>query len=127
VAPLAAVAQDDLNRTLLVLGGMLVLGALVAGLARRTFLSLPAMFVIGGFVLGHGVLKVIHFDPSSGFVSTLATVALIVILFRDGLEVESEMLQTAWHLPFRKIVLAMPITFALVGLATHGLTDLNWR
>jgi sodium/hydrogen antiporter len=127
VAPLAAVSQDDLNTTLLVLGGMLVLGALVSGLARRTFLSLTAMFVIGGFVLGDGVLKVIHFDPSSGFVSTLATVALIVILFRDGLEVEAEMLQTAWHLPFRKIVLAMPITFALVGLVTHALTGLNWR
>jgi NhaP-type Na+/H+ or K+/H+ antiporter len=54
-------------------------------------------------------------------------VALIVILFRDGLEVDSEMLQTAWHLPFRKLVLAMPITFGLVGLATHALTDLNWR
>src|SRR5439155_15284417 len=43
------------------------------------------------------------------------------------LQVASEMLQTAWHLPFRKLVLAMPITFGLVGLATHTLTDLNWR
>src|SRR5207244_446025 len=106
---------------------MLVLGALVSGLARRTFLSLTALFVIGGFVLGEGVLGVLDFDPSSGFVSSLATVALIVILFRDGLEVESEMLQSAWHLPFRKIVLAMPITMGLVALVTHGLTDLNWR
>ena len=37
-------------------------------------------------------------------------VALILILFRDGLEVEAEMLQTAWHLPLLKLVLAMPIT-----------------
>src|SRR3954452_23748434 len=106
---------------------MLVLGAFVSGLARRSFLSLTAMFVIGGFVLGDGVLGVLHFDPTSGFVSTLATVALIVILFRDGLEVDSEMLQTAWHLPFRKLVLAMPITFGLVGVTTHALTSLNWR
>jgi sodium/hydrogen antiporter len=106
---------------------MLVVGALVSGIARRTFLSLTALFVIGGFVLGEGGLGVLDFDPQSGFVGGLATIALIVILFRDGLEVESEMLQTAWHLPLRKIVLAMPITFGLVGLATHGLTDLNWR
>jgi NhaP-type Na+/H+ or K+/H+ antiporter len=127
VASLAAVSTHDLNRTLLVLGGMLVVGALVSGLARRTFLSLTALFVIGGFVLGEGGLKVLDFDPQSGFVGTLATIALIVILFRDGLEVESEMLQTAWRLPFRKIVLAMPITFALVGVATHVLTNLNWK
>ena len=29
------------------------------------------------------------------------------------------MLQTAWHLPFRKLVLAMPITAGIVAVATH--------
>ena len=33
-----------------------------------------------------------------------------MILFRDGLEVEAEMLQREWHLPLRKLVLAMPMT-----------------
>jgi NhaP-type Na+/H+ or K+/H+ antiporter len=127
VAPIAAVSTHDFNRTLLVLGGLLVVGALVSGLARRTFLSLTALFVLVGFVLGKGVLGVLEFDPSSGFVGSLATVALIVILFRDGLEVETEMLQSAWRLPFRKLVLAMPITFGLVALATHALTSLNWK
>ena len=47
----------------------------------------------------------LDFDPRSGFVRDLAIVALIVILFRDGLEVEAEMLQKAWHLPLRKLVL----------------------
>jgi sodium/hydrogen antiporter len=36
------------------------------------------------------------------------------------------MLQRAWHLPFRKLVLAMPLTALLVALATHVLTDLDW-
>jgi NhaP-type Na+/H+ or K+/H+ antiporter len=49
-----------------------------------------------------------------------------VILFRDGLEVEEEMLQEAWHLPLRKLVLAMPLTCVLVALAAHALTDLGW-
>ena len=53
-----------------------------------------------------------------------AVIALILI-FRDGFEVEAEMLQTAWHLPFRKLVLAMPLTAALVALVTHALTDLG--
>jgi sodium/hydrogen antiporter len=36
------------------------------------------------------------------------------------------MLQRAWHLPLRNLVLAMPITAALVALLTHTLTDLDW-
>ncbi len=117
---------DSLDTPLAVLGGMLVVGALLAGLARRSFLSLTALFVVAGFVLGNGGLGVLDLDPRSGFVSSLAVVALVVILFRDGLEVEAEMLQRAWHLPLRKLVLAMPLTTALVAVVTHALTDLGW-
>jgi sodium/hydrogen antiporter len=116
----------DFETVTLVLGGLLIVGALGSGLAHRSFLSMTAVFVVAGFVLGHGGLDVLDFDPESAFVEDLATVALIVILFRDGLEVESEMLQTAWRLPVRKLALGMPITGALVALATHTLTDLSW-
>ena len=56
----------------------------------------------------------------------LAVVALVVILFRDGLEVEAEMLQREWHLPFRKLVLGMPITGAIVACAAHWIVGLDW-
>ena len=52
--------------------------------------------------------------------------ALIVILFRDGIEVEAEMLQREWRLPARKLILAMPITCVLVAAAAYVLTDLSW-
>jgi sodium/hydrogen antiporter len=110
----------------LALGGLLVLGALLSGLARRTFVSLAAVFVIAGFILGDGVTGALHLDPRSSFVSELATVALIVILFRDGLEVDGELLQSHWHLPFRKLVLAMPLTAVIVAAGTKLLTGLSW-
>jgi sodium/hydrogen antiporter len=69
---------------------------------------------------------VLEFDAESGFVVQLATVALIVILFRDGIEVEAEMLQREWRLPARKLVLAMPITCVLIAAVAHALTDLSW-
>ena len=116
----------SLEEPLTVLGVLLIGGALVSGLARRSFLSLTALFVLSGFALGHGWLHVLDFDARSGFVTTLAVVALILILFRDGLEVEAEMLQTAWHLPLLKLVLAMPITGALVALTAKAVTDLSW-
>jgi NhaP-type Na+/H+ or K+/H+ antiporter len=109
-----------------VLGVLLMAGALIAGVAKRTFLSLTALFVVAGFVLGRGGLKVLEFDAQSQFVEVLAVVALILILFRDGLEVEYEMLQKAWRPPLRKLVLAMPITCVLVACVTKLLTDLDW-
>jgi len=69
---------------------------------------------------------VLELDAGGGFVQALAIVALVVILFRDGLEVEAEMLQAEWRLPLRKLVLAMPITAAIVAGAAHVLTDLGW-
>jgi sodium/hydrogen antiporter len=114
------------DTTVLVFGALLVAGALLSGVAHRSFLSLTAIFVLVGFVLGDGGLEVIHFDARGQFVEDLAVVALVVILFRDGLEVEGEMLQRAWHLPLRKLLLAMPITAALVALIAHLLLSLSW-
>jgi sodium/hydrogen antiporter len=124
--PLAVGELDELNPSLLVLGALLVAGALISGIAHRSFLSLTALFVLAGFALGEGGVEALDFEAESGFVTTLAVVALILLLFRDGLDVEAEMLQTAWRLPLRKLVLAMPITGALVALAVKALTDLGW-
>ncbi|MGH2928662.1 MAG: cation:proton antiporter, partial [Solirubrobacteraceae bacterium] len=110
----------------LAFGGLLALGAWLSGLAQRSFVSLTAVFVVVGFVLGDGVAGVLHFGARSAFVSELATVALIVILFRDGLEVDGELLRSHWRLPFRKLVLAMPLTGAIVAVGTRLLTGLSW-
>jgi sodium/hydrogen antiporter len=122
----ASGGTEAFDIALLALGALLMGGALLSGLARRSFLSMTALFVLCGFALGDGGLDVLEFEPSSGFVQALAILALVVILFRDGLEVEAEMLQSEWRLPLRKLVLAMPITAAVVAIAAHALTDLGW-
>src|SRR2546423_2534572 len=99
-APLAV--AEALNHPIVVLGLGLVAGALISGLAKRSLLSLALVFVLAGFALGGSGLDVLNFDPRSGFVTSLAVFALILILFRDGLEVEAALLQKAWHLPLLK-------------------------
>ncbi|MDX6724329.1 MAG: sodium/hydrogen antiporter [Solirubrobacteraceae bacterium] len=118
--------MTSLESAATVLGALLVIGALVSGIAHRSFLSLTAMFVLAGLLLGGDGLDVLRFEPTGGFVSALAVVALVVILFRDGLEVEGEMLRREWHLPLRKLVLAMPITAGIVAVTVAALTDLSW-
>ena len=121
-----AVVSRRFEVATLALGALLIIGALLSGLARRGFVPLTAVFVVAGFVLCDGATRTLHFAAGSAFVSELATVALIVILFRDGLEVEGEMLQAHWHLPFRKLVLAMPLTAAIIAVGTRLLTGLSW-
>ena len=124
--PFAVGDATPLDESLAVFGLLLVGGALISGLTHRSFLSLTALYVVAGFALGDAGVGVIDFDPTSGFVATLTVIALVVILFRDGLEVEREMLQEAWRPPLRKLALGMPITAALVACAAKGLTDLSW-
>src|SRR3954470_20632365 len=119
-------AVGDFDVAALIFGGLLVIGELASGLAHRSFLSLTAVFVLAGFLLGDGGFGVLEIDPRSGFVHDLALVALIVILFRDGLEVEAEMLQKAWRLPLRKLIIAMPLTCVIVAVATHALIGIGW-
>jgi NhaP-type Na+/H+ or K+/H+ antiporter len=121
-----AASAGGFDTAVLVFGLVVVGGALVSGLAHRSFLSLVALYVLVGFALGHGGLDVLDFRTDSAFVADLAIVALIVILFRDGLEVEGEMLQREWRLPLRKLALAMPLTAAIVAVAAHALTGLGW-
>src|SRR5271170_2041970 len=111
--------MPSFQATATVLGLLLILGALASGLAQRSFLSLTAMFVLAGFGW-------IDFRAHSGFVEDLAFAELIVILFRDGLEVESEMLKGEWHLPARKLVVAMPITATIVAAAARVLFGFSW-
>jgi NhaP-type Na+/H+ or K+/H+ antiporter len=116
----------DFDTAVLALGALLMGGALVSGLVHRSFLSLTAGFVVFGFILGEGGLEILQIDAQSGLVHDLAYVALIVILFRDGLEVEAEMLARAWSPPLRKLVVGMPVTAAIIAAVTHALTDLDW-
>ena len=48
------------------LAGLLVVGALLSGLARRSFVSLAALYVLAGFALGEGQLGVLNFDADVG-------------------------------------------------------------
>jgi NhaP-type Na+/H+ or K+/H+ antiporter len=118
--------STDFEHAVIAVGALLVLGALVSGIAHRSFLAVAPIFVLAGFALGEGGVGWLEFSATGQFTTILATVALIVILFRDGLEVEAELVQKAWHLPARKLAVGMPITCGIVALAAHALTDLSW-
>ena len=58
--------MEFLEAPLAVFGVLLVAGALVSGLAGRSFISLAAGFVLAGFVLGEGAARPSTSTPRRG-------------------------------------------------------------
>ena len=103
----------------LVFGGLLAVAAALSGVMRGTVLSISVFSVALGIAMAEaGVVTV---DAKDGAVVHLVELALILTLFSDGMLVERELLARHWSPVARAIVIAMPITLALLALAAKGL------
>ncbi|MBF5046498.1 sodium:proton antiporter [Aggregicoccus sp. 17bor-14] len=104
----------------------LVLAALFSSLARRSVLSTSVLFLGAGVVTGPGVLGLVDVQPDSPLVMWLAEVALVTVLFSDGMRTPLQELTRAASLPARALLVGMPLTFGLIALLGHLLADLRW-
>ena len=111
---------------LLVFAVLLMIAVLVSERAHRTVLSTAVLFLLGGFVLGGGVLGVLHIGPGDPIVGGLAELALFSVLFTDGMRVGVSDLRRAWRLPGRALLLGLPITLVLTALLAHFVAGLPW-
>jgi NhaP-type Na+/H+ or K+/H+ antiporter len=103
----------DFAQALLLLGGLLAAAAALSGWLNASVLSISVLAVVAGIVLA--ALDVVSVEPGSALVRHIVELALIVTLFSDGLLVERELLARHWGPPARALVLAMPLTLALLG------------
>ena len=110
---------------LLLFGGLLTVVAALSGVMKGTVLSASVLSVaLGVFLAAVGVVEI---DPKSGSIVQLVELALILTLFSDGMFVERELLRRHWSPVARALVIAMPITMALLGLAAKALfPGLSW-
>jgi NhaP-type Na+/H+ or K+/H+ antiporter len=110
---------------LLIFGGLLTLVAALSGVMKGTVLSASVLSVGLGILLA--ATDVVHVDATSESIVELVELALILTLFSDGMFVERELLRRHWSPVARALVIAMPITMALLGLAAKALfPDLSW-
>jgi NhaP-type Na+/H+ or K+/H+ antiporter len=113
------------GEALLLFGGLLAVVAGLSGLIRGTVLSAAVLSVALGIVLA--AADVVQVDPTDRSIIELIELALILTLFSDGMFVERELLRRHWSPVARSLVIAMPITMALLALAAKALfPDLNW-
>jgi sodium/hydrogen antiporter len=113
------------GEALLLFGGLLAVVAALSGVMKGTVLSASVLSVALGMALaGAGV---VHVDATDKAIVELIELALILTLFSDGMFVERELLRRHWSPVARALVIAMPITMALLALAAKALfPDLSW-
>lgn len=105
---------------------VLLVAVLVSALANRTVLSTAVLFLLAGFLLGDGVVGVVHVRSGDSSVSGLAQLALFSVLFTDGMRIGLPELRTSWRLPGRALLLGLPITLFVTAALAHVLVDLPW-
>jgi sodium/hydrogen antiporter len=109
----------------LIFGGLLTVVAALSGMMRGTVLSASVLSVALGILLA--AVGVVDVDATSESIVELVELALILTLFSDGMFVERELLRRHWSPVARSLVIAMPITMVLLGLAAKALfPDLSW-
>jgi NhaP-type Na+/H+ or K+/H+ antiporter len=104
----------------------LLLAVLLSGLAQRTILSTAVLFLAAGFIAGPGMLGWVHQPASDPVVATLVELALVSVLFTDGMHLGVRDLVSAWHLPGRALLLGLPLTLLGTALAGHWVVGLTW-
>jgi NhaP-type Na+/H+ or K+/H+ antiporter len=117
--------EIDFADAILVFGALLAVSAALSGLMRGTILSASVLAVTVGIVLAAGGVVTIH--PHDNAILELIEIALVLTLFADGLSAERELLTVHWGPVTRAILLAMPLTLGLIGLAAYLLIPgLSW-
>jgi NhaP-type Na+/H+ or K+/H+ antiporter len=113
------------GEAVLLFGGLLAVVAALSGLMRGTVLSASVLSVAFGIALA--AVGVVEVDATSQSIIELIELALILTLFTDGMFVERELLLRHWSPVARSLVIAMPITIGLLGLAAKALfPELSW-
>ncbi len=110
---------------ILIVGALLAVAAALSGAMHGTVLSISVLSVALGIVLA--ATGVVSVDAGDRAIVDLIELALILTLFSDGLFVERELLRVHWGPVTRAIVVAMPITLLLLGVAAQAIfPTLTW-
>jgi sodium/hydrogen antiporter len=115
----------EFSESLLVLGVLVAAAAALSGLFRGSVLNASVLAVAAG--IGMATVDAVSVDSGSDTVRHAIELALILTLFSDGLFVERELLGKHWGPPARALIIAMPITMALIALCAKVLfPELEW-
>lgn len=101
------------------IGTILVVSALVAGLVDRGPVSFPMIFMGLGLLLGGGSLGVLEVETHDPALEVIATLTLALVLFMDALTLESGQSKKDWLIPALVMGPGTLIVILVVAGASH--------
>jgi NhaP-type Na+/H+ or K+/H+ antiporter len=99
------------------IGGLLLVRGLSAGLLQRLPVT-PAIIYLGmGMVVGPSGLNLFHFNPlkESALLEVLTEVVVLISLFSAGVKIPGAFTLTRWRAPILLATVSMAVTVALVA------------
>ena len=116
---------DAFVRILALVGGIIVVAALLSGLVDRTGLPQVVVFISLGAVLGPSGLGLLDIGLDSAPLRVVATLSLVLVLFADAITLDLVELRRNRLLSFLVVGPGTLFTAALIGLAGWWLLGLQ--
>ena len=88
---------------------------------QATVLTGPMLFAGLGLAVGPVGADLVPFQITSSTIHALAEITLILVLFSDAAAIDFRQLRRDHNLPVRMLLIGMPLTIALTGLAAFVL------
>jgi NhaP-type Na+/H+ or K+/H+ antiporter len=114
-------SAESFAATLALVGVVVMVAALLSGVVDRWRFPQVAVFLLLGLVLGSNGLGLVAFGLKSSILQTIATIALVLVLFTDAVSVDVGALRQHRRLAFLVLGPGTALTAALIALAAWGL------
>jgi sodium/hydrogen antiporter len=112
---------------LLILGGIFVLYALMAGRLERVSVSARMVFVVAGLVLGPSALDLLHVEIEQHLILEITELTLGVLLFADAATLRLRELRADPALAGRLVGIGLPLTILVGALVAYALDpSIGW-
>jgi NhaP-type Na+/H+ or K+/H+ antiporter len=100
-----------------VLASFVLLYGVASGKLEKTVITAPMVFTLFGLALSPFVHE--RLDVETEVMQTLAELTLVLVLFVDASRIDLRLLRRDHNLPFRMLLIGMPITIAVGTLAAR--------
>jgi len=108
--------------SLALLAGFVLFYSMIAKGVERTWVSGPIVFTAFGLLIGPMGFDLLSFETERETLKTLAELTLALVLFTDAASADLGVLRRSARLPFRLLVIGLPLTILLGYLAGLMLT-----